>query len=596
MKERVRIGGGGGFWGDSARGPEQLIKHGAIDYLVLDYLAELTLSIMAKQRQRNDKAGYATDFVVDVMAPLMMEIKRKGIRVVANAGGMNAQACAAAVRHLAMEKGIELKIGVVEGDDLICQPELLKGANEMYTGLPLPDQITSANAYLGAFPIAAALARGADVVITGRCVDSALALGVLIHEFNWKEHDFDQLAAGSVVGHILECGTQTTGGLYTDWRLIPGREDVGYPIADVSPDGSFVLTKPEGTGGLVTPLIVAEQMLYEVQDPGNYLLPDVTCDIRDVRLRQVGPNQVSVSGAKGTAPGDCYKTSITYEDGYRASATLTIVGRDAVERAEHIGHALLERTRQIFRERNLGDYEETHIDLLGSERSLYGATAQAAIQKTREIVLRIAVRHKDEAAVNIFGREIAPFGTSGTPGTTGFSGRQKAQKVYRLFSTLLSKDRLSVTVDVDGERQNFAPAMFSQRPTASARAETRITHYRGPTVRMPLSSVAVARSGDKGDTCCLAVIARCPDFFPILLEQVTPQRVADHLAHLVAGPIERYEVPGTSALNFMLFQALGGGGAGSLRNDPLGKAFAQILLDLEIDVPAALSKRPEIAA
>jgi hypothetical protein len=300
----VRIGCGAGFWGDSAEGPAQLVRAGNLDYLVMDYLAEITMSLLARAKAKRPEAGYATDFVEAVMKPLLPELARQGIKVVTNAGGVNAPACKAALEAAIAAAGLSLKVAAVSGDDLLARVDELRAADirEMDSGTPLPAKPWSINAYLGAAPIAAALAAGADIVVTGRCVDSALALGPLMHEFHWAPDHYDALAAGSLVGHLIECGTQCTGGLFTDWREVPGWEDMGFPIAECFADGSCVITKPANTGGLVNSATVAEQVVYEIGDPTRYLLPDVTCDFSQVRLRDDGPQRVRVSGARGLPP------------------------------------------------------------------------------------------------------------------------------------------------------------------------------------------------------------------------------------------------------------------------------------------------------
>ncbi|MGD9945915.1 MAG: acyclic terpene utilization AtuA family protein, partial [Burkholderiaceae bacterium] len=289
--KRVRIGGASGFWGDSSVGAPQLVASGGIDYLVFDYLAELTMSILASARLKNPELGYATDFVAVAMKSVLRDAMAAGIRIVSNAGGVNPQACARALAALAAEQGVEVRIAVVEGDDVSGLLPALReeGVREMFSGAALPPKVLTANAYLGAQPIKAALDAGAQVVITGRCVDSAVTLGVLMHEFGWSPDDLDQLAGGSLAGHILECGCQATGGLHTDWESVPDWAHIGYPIAECRADGSFVATKPAGTGGLVTPAVIGEQMLYEIGDPAAYMLPDVCCDFAGVTMTQVGP-------------------------------------------------------------------------------------------------------------------------------------------------------------------------------------------------------------------------------------------------------------------------------------------------------------------
>ena len=309
----VRIGGASGFWGDSSLGPVQLVREGGIDYLVFDYLAELTMSILAGARMKRPEEGYATDFVTVALRSVLKQAVEKGIRIVSNAGGVNPKGCAAAVQALADELGVQVRIAIVEGDDVLPLAAAMRAAGtvEMSSGEPMPERLVTANAYLGALPVARALDAGADIVITGRCVDSAVTLGVLMHEFGWPADDFDRLAAGSLAGHIIECGCQATGGLHTDWASVPDWANIGYPIVECREDGSFVVTKPPETGGLVTPATVGEQLLYEIGDPAHYLLPDVVCDFRQVRMEQAGPHRVLVTGARGRPPTGTYKVSAT---------------------------------------------------------------------------------------------------------------------------------------------------------------------------------------------------------------------------------------------------------------------------------------------
>jgi len=586
----LRIGGASAFWGDSALGVEQLVRLGRTDVLVFDYLAELTLSLMARARAKDPEAGYATDFVSD-LKPHLAKIARDGIKLLSNAGGMNPQACARALRAGAAETGVKLRIVVVEGDDLGAQEAHIRerGTREMFSGAAMPARLTSVNAYLGAQPIATALDEGADVVITGRCVDSALALAALIHHFGWKPEDYDRLAAGSLVGHLLECTTQTTGGLYTDWLSLPADAEIGYPIAICEADGSFVLTKPENTGGRIAPLVVAEQMLYEIADPGCYLLPDVQCDFSGVTLVSDGENRVRFQGARGCAPTATYKVSATWHDGWRLSSTLTIVGEEAVAKAERVGELILARSRRLFAARGFEDFAETQIEVLGSERLSYGDGARGLA--SREVVLRVACRHTSSAALALMAREFAPFGTAGSPGTTGFSGRPKVQPVFRLFSFLWPKEDVPVTLREEGKAAlpvKLPGAAKPSRETVEPRHYPSMASHVAGERKLPLHRLAVARSGDKGDSVNIAVIAREPRFVPFISASLPAARVREHFAHLVRGDIKRYDVPGVDAFNFVAQLALAGGGAASLRNDPLGKTFAQVLLAIDIDVPADL--------
>lgn len=585
----VRIGGASAFWGDSSVGAPQLVARGDVDYLVFDYLAELTMSILAAARGRNPELGYATDFVQVTMKAVLREVAARGIRVISNAGGMNPQACAQALRALAAEQGVALKVAVVRGDDVLALvPQLREqDARELQTGAALPARLLTANAYLGALPIRAALDAGADVVITGRCVDSAVTLGALMHAFGWQDSDHHRLAQGSLAGHIIECGCQATGGLHTDWRAVPDWAHIGYPVLECAADGSFVATKPPGTGGLVNTAVIAEQLLYEIGDPRRYLLPDVTCDFTQVRLEQVGEHRVRVSGARGLPPGPAYKVSATEMAGYRCSAQLTIVGFDAADKAQRTGEAILERTRALFAAAGWDDYSRTRIEVLGSERANYGPRAQAAA--VREAVLHLAVMHPQKEALELFAREIAPAGTSWAPGTTGAGGRPSPAPAIRQLGFLLDKALLRPQVLFEGRTLEVAiPSGQQPVPPPSEIADTPAPP--GPAadlVEVPLVRVAWGRSGDKGNHSNIGIIARKPQWLPWLRAQLTPQAVHDWLAHLVAGEVQRFDVPGIHALNFLCTEALDGGGMASLRNDPLGKGMAQILLAMPVQVPAA---------
>jgi len=593
----VRIGGASGFWGDSSVGAPQLVASGQIDYLVFDYLAELTMSILAGARLKKPELGYATDFVSVAMKSVLKDVVKQGIRVVSNAGGVNPQGCADALAALAKEQGIALKIAVVSGDDVSALLPQLRQAQppvrELQSGAALPERVLTANAYLGARPIQAALDAGAQVVITGRCVDSAVTLGVLMHEFKWQPGDHDLLAAGSLAGHIIECGCQATGGLHTDWDTVPDWPHIGYPIVECSADGSFVVTKPTGTGGKLVPAVVGEQMLYEIGDPAAYLLPDVTADFTQVRIEQAGEHRVCVHGARGRAPTASYKVSATFVDGFKTAAQLTIVGFDAAAKARRTGEAILARTGELFTQFGFGPYSATHIEMLGAE-SCYGPLANAQVLQTREVVLRLAVTHPRKEALELFAREVAPAGTSWSPGTTGAGGgRASVSPSIRQYAFLLDKSQVEASVSIDGQRidvpHTLAPATADTPvPRPAGAKQPAAAPETTDTVEVPLIRLAWARSGDKGDTSNIGVIARHPALLPPLREQLTEARVADWLAHLVKGRVTRYEVPGIDAFNFVCEEALGGGGMASLRNDPLGKGMGQILLAMPVRVSAAL--------
>ncbi len=591
----VRIGGASGFWGDSSVGAPQLVQSGQVDFLVFDYLAELTMSILAGARLKKPEMGYATDFVTVAMKSVLKDVVAKGIRVISNAGGVNPEGCAEALRALAAEQGVQVKIAVVTGDNVMPILSDLRAAEtpvrELQSGAPLPAKVLTANAYLGALPVKAALDAGAQIVITGRCVDSAVTLGTLMHAFDWSATDYDRLSGGSLAGHILECGCQATGGLHTDWRDVPDWAHIGYPIVECAEDGSFVVTKPVGTGGLIAPQCVAEQLLYEIHDPAAYLLPDVVCDWREVRIEPAGEQRVRVTGALGRQPTDTYKVSATYLDGFKISAQLSIVGFEAVDKARRTGETILERVGELLQERGLGPLSATNIEVLGSE-SCYGPHAMPELSQVREVVLRLTACHPEKAALELLAREVAPAGTSWAPGTTGSGGgRSSASPSIRQYAFLLNKERLTPSVALDGQAvptSGYAKADgpgASAAPAADVPAASPIDAPQG-WMDVPLIRLAWARSGDKGNTSNIGVIARRPEWLPLLRAELTEARVAEYLKYLVNGSVTRHELPGLHAFNFVCEQALGGGGMASLRNDPLGKGMGQILLSLPVRAPA----------
>jgi hypothetical protein len=610
----IRIGGASGYWGDTASAPRQLVEKGDVHYLVFDYLAEVTMSILAKQRQRSPDAGYATDFIALAMKPIIPDIARKKIKIVANAGGVNLAACRAALEHLAAEAGVALKIGTVEGDDLLPRAAALRAMDlrDMASGAPLPETLLSVNAYLGAFPIAAALAAGADIVVTGRCVDSALVLGPLIHEFGWAPDDFDRLAAGSLAGHLLECGAQVTGGNFTDWQdVADGWDDMGFPVAEVSADGSFVVTKPEGTGGLVSPLTVAEQMLYEIGDPGAYVLPDVVCDFTEVEMREDGRDRVRITGARGTPPTATYKVSATYPGGFGSIAAMVVAGFDAAAKARRTGEAILAKTRRLLAAAGLGDFSLTAMQLIGAE-SLYGANARESAVASRELVLRLAIRHAKKEGAELFARECVGSGLSMTTGRCGITpGRPDVSPAVLLHSSLIDKRKLDVTVRVGGSAVPLPHAVTigadASRPLSRLRErEGPVAQRRegegtapatlGRQIEVPLIRLAVARSGDKGNDANIGVIARRPEYLPAIRAALTPEAVKRYVAHFVEGAVERFDLPGIHALNFVLHESLGGGGTASLRLDTQAKTYAQLLLGIAVPVPETWSNALGVAS
>jgi hypothetical protein len=445
---RVRVGNGCGFWGDNLDAPLQLAEHGRLDYLTLEYLAELTMSILALQKQRDAQAGYASDFL-DALGRLTLHLQRQpGLKVVTNAGGMNPRACATRAREVLDRAGLaDRAVAVVSGDDLMPHLDelLARGCplTNLDTGRPLSDvrsRVVSANAYLGARPIADALGRGASVVITGRVADASLTVGPVMHEFGWAWDDWDRLAAATVAGHLIECGAQVTGGLWCNWQEVPDLAGVGYPIADLDDDGTFMITKPPGTGGAVNVETVGEQLLYEVGDPAAYLTPDVVADFTSVRLAETGRDEVRVESARGKPATDSYKVSIAYRDGFAASGTLVIAGPQALAKARLAGKVILDRLAR-------GGFSPQHslVECLGAgECTAAGSTAEAP-----EVVLRVAVRDAGRAAVQRFSREFAPLVTAGPPGVTGYAtGRPPVREVFAYWPALVPKREVRPVVEL----------------------------------------------------------------------------------------------------------------------------------------------------
>ena len=452
MARTIRIASGQGFWGDWLEAPRRQVEGGPIDYLMMDYLAEVTMSIMQKQRARDPAVGYAKDFV-PLLERLLPALVEKGIKVISNAGGVNPCACAEAVVE-AVERqnlGGRVKIGVVTGDDILDRLEELEShghpLSNMDTGEPLAsvrDRVQSANVYIGAWPVVEALERGADVVITGRVTDTGLTLAPMLHEFGWAPDDWDRLAAGTIAGHINECGAQCTGGnCLVDWQHIPNMADPGYPIVDAAPDGSFHVTKHPGTGGRVTVASVTEQLLYEMGDPTNYITPDGIVDFTTIQLEQAGEDNVKVSGVRGRPATDSLKVSISYLYGFKAVGTLVYAWPDAYEKAKAADRILRERLERLGLE-----FEEILTEYVGVNAT-HGPLAGEPDPDIAEVQLRIGVRAQEAAPVRRFTREIAPLILNGPPSVTGFAGgRPKVEEIVAFWPALIPKSEVQPEVEI----------------------------------------------------------------------------------------------------------------------------------------------------
>lgn len=590
MRASLRIANASGYWGDDPEALYRQVAGGAVDYVTLDYLAEITMVILQRQRARDARRGFAYDFIDHLRRALPL-IAERGVTVIANAGGINPAACADAVEAMCREVGVELPIGVVGGDDLQPRIDDLASAGAAFNHLDggrtfdeVRDRVVAANAYLGARPVVEALRRGARIVVTGRTADAALILAPLVHEFGWEWDDWNRIAAGTVAGHVLECGAQATGGNYTDWQRIPSMLDVGYPIVEALPDGTFVVTKHPDTGGVVNRRTVTEQLLYEIGDPRAYFTPDVTVDFTSLELTEDGPDRVRVSGARGRPAPPDLKVSVVYRHGYRAAGTILVSGPHVIAKGQRFAEMVWHRVGT--------DFADMRTDFIGY-RACWGDAARDI--EPNEIVLRLAVADADRGKIDRFSRSLLGFALQGPPGIGIFSGRPEVQEAFGFWPALLARQHVDARVEVRKGDQSEAVVVPSvieitdsdllaggpdQTPAGESH-ESRVAR----TSRVPLSTIAYARSGDKGDHANIGVAARSPAAFEFLRETLSAKRVRGYYQELVGGEVVRYELANLLAFNFVLHNALGGGGTLSLRVDHQGKTLAQGLLTMEVDVP-----------
>jgi hypothetical protein len=524
VTDPIYIAGASGFWGDSDAATAQLVKAPQLDYIVYDYLSEITLALLARARAADPEKGYIPDFERAIL-PHLAELKDQGIRLLANAGGLNPAACARSLQEKAAAAGVSLNIVAVSGDDVM--EKLTPPLTDMFSSAPIPERLMSANAYLGVSGIVAALEAGADIVVTGRCADSALTLAPLIHRFGWKMDDWDRLAQGSLAGHLID-------------------------------------------------------------DPADYRLPDVICDFRNVQLEQTGPNRVSVTGAKGYPAPTHYKASVTWQAGWRMTATLMIGGAEAVAKARRAGEAILARTSRLGAEQGLAPFTQTSVEVIGAEDS-YGRHGR--MSGNREVILKIAAASDDKAILALLSKEIFPSATAMSPGITGAAaGRPKPAPVIRGSGVLIARDQVEIMVHHDGKAgavsvpdvaRGTATEMNAPESLSVPKATNGLcTENFAPGGR--LIDCAVARSGDKGNLVNIGVMARDEAAWQLLRQKLSASVVADWLEHLGAGQVERFELPGSRSLNFVLHDVLNGGGMANLRMDAQGKAVAQMLLDMPL--------------
>lgn len=597
MKEKIIIGNAGGFWGDDLDAMRRQLEGGHLDYISTDYLAEITMSILRKQQLKDERMGYVADFVhqlVDV-APL---VKKKGTKVIVNAGGMNPLGCAREIIGKLKGTGNELRIAVIEGDNIYPDLNSIYPDKATFKNLEdgrnydeIKDHVQSANAYLGVGPIVKALEEGAQVVIAGRVTDTSISIAPMIYEFGWAMNDWNRLASGLIAGHMMECGAQSTGGNYTDWQKVKKWDNFGYPVTEVKNDGSFVMTKHPGTGGIVNLDTVKEQLLYEMGDPKNYISPDVVVDFSTIRLQEEGPDRIRVFGVKGRPSTPYLKVSMAYMDGYKAKGSLIISGGKALEKARMFEQIFWKRLKEDYEKKNTEyiGYNATHLDL-------------AASNEPNEILLRFTVYDYDKEKISRFGEHIAPIILSGPPGVAVTGGRPRPQSVMTYWPTLVSKKLVEANVtilDLNGnignkwvvsavlgeEQEDFLVESPSQTSNVVKDPEWPKSE---DTKRVKFSDICLARSGDKGDMVNIGVIARSEKIYAFLKQHLTADFLKSMFASLCHGPVTRYELDNLLGLNFLLDHALDGGGTKSLMIDAQGKTFASAFLNQEVEVPAEL--------
>jgi hypothetical protein len=586
VEKVVRIGGAAAGYGDGAWAAPVLLRDGDIDYIIFDFLSEYYMPMAARDRAANPDMGYLPYFPDEFYPRIAAELIDRKVKMIVNAGACNPRACGAAVEKAAARLGLKPRIAVVDGDDLIGRADALRAAGKLSAAIPEGVGYTGIHAYLGAFPIARALELGADIVITGRIVDSALVVGPLIHEFGWKPGDYDLLAAGSTIGHILECGAQASGGLFTDWEEIEDYSNIGYGIAEVRADGTAIITKPRNTGGIVCVGSVAEQLVYEIDDPSNYRLPDVTVDFTAVTFEQVGEDQVLMTGAKGRPPGPDYKVNANWDDGWFGAMGFYIRGPDAAAKARRNAESTFKRARTMLLERNMAELRRTNIEVVGDEES-YGANARTP--GSREIFCRMAMESETADAFHLVFRENNTGMTSFTPGMTSTLMMMGPMPMARQESCFVPAAEIPARVLFEGREEIVERAAHPSPPAIPAQIDPPAPSAAPDTV-VPLKRLAFTRSGDKGNACNVGVVARKPEYLPYIAAAMSEAAVAEHYAFQLrdGGSVTRYYLPGCHGLNFMLNGALDGGCTVSLRLDAMGKSASQDALDMAIPVPAAL--------
>ncbi len=594
MKEKIRIANAGGYWGDDTSVMKRQLTSGPVDYITQDFLAEITMSILQKQKQRDPSRGYAHDFItqIDECLPLIIE---KGVTIISSAGGVNPVGCAEKVLEVAKKHKLKVKVGVVCGDDILESIDDLVERGEKFQNMEngakfakARPSITSANVYLGAEPVVVALEAGCQIIITGRVTDTGITLAPMMYEFGWGNTDWDRIAAGVVAGHIIECGAQSTGGNITDWQDVKSFDRIGYPIIEMEPSGDFTVTKHARTGGLVSEKTVKEQLLYEMGDPALYITPDGIARFDTIELKEVGPNRVRISGIKGEPHTPFFKVSMSHDDGWKASGSILVSGPNVKAKADAFA--------KLFWKRLGHKYEDQRVEMIGSG-SIWPDSLRDKNFAPNEILLRFGVRDKDQQKVKDFGVLLPSMILSGPSGVAVTGGRPRPEQVVAYWPALMGRNSVTgrvQTLDTDGIRTE-TQVKFQYRLSIQTRD---ITPYRRPKAKPPkgksvtvtLLDLAYARSGDKGDMCNVGVLARSPEIYDWLITHLTARKVKAFFKGITFGEVSRKRVDNLLALNFLMDGSLGGGGTKSLMIDPQGKTLSQALLQMEIKAPESLLK------
>ncbi len=595
MKKKIRIGNAGGYWGDDLSALKRQLTGGHLDYITMDFLAEITMSILQRQRATNSELGYAVDFL-DQMAECLPLIVKKNVKVISNAGGINPIGLARKIIELSKKMKLDIKVGVVYGDDIVNNLYELTAAGERFTNmetgedfLKVRSRITSANIYLGAEPVVRALDAGCQIVVTGRVTDTGITLAPMIHEFGWAMDDWDKMAAGIVAGHIIECGAQATGGNITDWEEVKNYHNIGYPIIEMEPSGEFVVTKHAKTGGAVTEKTVKEQLVYEMGDPSNYISPDGVARFDTIRLKQDGKDRVRVYGIQGKPEPDNLKVSMSFEDGWKASGEVLVSGPNTFKKAKVIADIFWHKLQHRF--------EATDTAVVGSGSCW---PSHLSTYEPNEIMLKFSVRDKSVSKIKDFGKALSTLILSGPAGmaVTG-RGRPKPVPVIAYWPALMHRTRVQakvLTVTTRGDEEFFEinfplrvrTSMEEKAAKKAAVVPRKTVKPTGRMVKVKLQEIAFARSGDKGDTCNIGVLARSPEIYEYLRGALTAEKVKTFFKGLTKGKVIRYELDNLHGLNFLLEETLGGGGTRALIIDPQGKTLAQALLQMTLDVPQSL--------